>query len=275
METEIFKIDKLKDIGKLEIILKKVAPEHRKYVFEPNTVSKRVGGCAINDFIRKNPGCSVLDLGTGSGALAIGYAKAGAGYVVGVEKNKIAVDYAITNARLNGVENKIRFHVGDMYEPVKGERFDCGVHDAGSMAKLVAMLTPWYTEDIDCGGEDGTETSFKTIDGADEHLNKDGCLYLGRISLADEKKIAERAVWKFGQERIIEIDKKNPQFANEGFPVEIPFHPCLYDPEALKKGVNEPHEVLRKLANQGIISYENKGSRLIWHLHMQKILALR
>lgn len=49
------------------------------------------------------PGHKVLDVGTGSGILAIAAVKLGAGRVVGVDTDKIAVETAVNNAQQNGV----------------------------------------------------------------------------------------------------------------------------------------------------------------------------
>jgi ribosomal protein L11 methyltransferase len=52
------------------------------------------------------PGQSVLDVGTGSGILAIAAVKLGAGRVVGVDTDKIAVETAVNNAAQNGVADQ-------------------------------------------------------------------------------------------------------------------------------------------------------------------------
>jgi release factor glutamine methyltransferase len=65
---------------------------------------------------------SVLDVCTGSGAVAISAALAGAGSVTAVDASRRAVLGARLNARLNGVA--VRVLHGDLCEPVEGERFD-------------------------------------------------------------------------------------------------------------------------------------------------------
>lgn len=59
------------------------------------------------------PGDSVLDLGTGSGILAIAAARLGAGKVIGVEMDGEALPIAIANAERNGVGAQIEFLEGD------------------------------------------------------------------------------------------------------------------------------------------------------------------
>ncbi len=247
-------------IKDLEIKLKEVLPEDQNKVFSPNTVSKNVAEFVGDDFVSKNPGSLILGLGSGSGAMEIFYALKGAGRVVGVEKNKKAVEYAIDNARLNGVESKVEFLAGDMYEPVEKRKFGAIVHDSGSMAGPIARLTPWYPPGIEFGGEDGTETSEKTINGADEHLNRGGVLYMGDISLANFRKIRQMAKDKL--KGIFHVD-------GDRFPLRINFNDCLKDPANPK----EPHPVLKGMLDKGMIFYERAGSRLFWYLDMYKYVA--
>jgi ribosomal protein L11 methyltransferase len=54
-------------------------------------------------------GCRVLDFGSGSGVLSIAAARLGARETVGIEIDPLAIDNAQENARLNGVEGRIRF----------------------------------------------------------------------------------------------------------------------------------------------------------------------
>ena len=70
-----------------------------------------------------NPGERVLELGTGCGLLAILAAKAGA-RVVATDINPAAVECAHANAAAHGVADRIDFRLGDLFEPVAGERFD-------------------------------------------------------------------------------------------------------------------------------------------------------
>ncbi len=69
----------------------------------------------------RHPG-AVLDLGCGAGTLALLAAVRGAPRAVGVDINSRAVALARFNARLN--QNSAEFRVGDLVEPVAGERFD-------------------------------------------------------------------------------------------------------------------------------------------------------
>jgi ribosomal protein L11 methyltransferase len=57
---------------------------------------------AIEEYLQRHPGRDMLDVGTGSGVLAIAARKLGAGRVVGVDNDPIAVAVAKENALANG-----------------------------------------------------------------------------------------------------------------------------------------------------------------------------
>ncbi len=62
------------------------------------------------------PDMRVLDLGTGSGILAIGAAKLGAGSIVAVDNDPLAVKVAQENARVNRVDTMIQVGCGSLDE---------------------------------------------------------------------------------------------------------------------------------------------------------------
>lgn len=64
-----------------------------------------------------------LDLGTGTGIVAIFAARRGYG-VVGVDINPEAVRCARLNLLLNNLEGRVEIRAGDLFTPVAGERFD-------------------------------------------------------------------------------------------------------------------------------------------------------
>ena len=67
------------------------------------------------------PDSEVLDIGTGSGILAIGAAKLGARTIKAVDIDSVAVKVAKENAKLNGVEDKIDITCGNLADKVNGK----------------------------------------------------------------------------------------------------------------------------------------------------------
>lgn len=66
----------------------------------------------------------VLDVGTGSGLLAISAGLAGAAQVTAVDANPAAVLAARRNVALYGLAGKVTVAQGDLFDPVVGQRFD-------------------------------------------------------------------------------------------------------------------------------------------------------
>ncbi|MGA1840874.1 MAG: HemK2/MTQ2 family protein methyltransferase [bacterium] len=75
---------------------------------------------AANLMVNQND--EVLDLGTGTGIQAI-FAADKAKSVIGTDINKNSIACAKENAKKNNVKN-IEFIEGDLFEPVKGKKFD-------------------------------------------------------------------------------------------------------------------------------------------------------
>lgn len=68
-------------------------------------------------------GRKVLDLGTGSGVCALAAARH-ARHVTAVDISRAAVRCARINAIANQLEHRIEIRHGDLFEPVRGDRFD-------------------------------------------------------------------------------------------------------------------------------------------------------
>ncbi len=86
-----------------------------------------------------NPNTSVIDIGTGSGILAIASALLGAKDVLGVDINEDAVLVAKENVAKNGLINRIRIQKSDLLQNVDGK---CEIAVANIIADAVLMLTP-------------------------------------------------------------------------------------------------------------------------------------
>jgi ribosomal protein L11 methyltransferase len=102
---------------------------------------------AIDEFLARRPGASVLDVGTGSGILAIAAKLLGAGRVIGTDNDIVAVRVARENATLNKVEVDLST-VG--LNAVKGP-FQLVV--ANIMAQTLIDLAPSLAKQMEPGGE--------------------------------------------------------------------------------------------------------------------------
>ena len=67
------------------------------------------------------PGDRVIDVGCGSGILSIAAAKLGAGSVLAVDLDEVAVRKTRENAGLNGVQDRVSVRTGDLLEGVTEE----------------------------------------------------------------------------------------------------------------------------------------------------------
>jgi ribosomal protein L11 methyltransferase len=75
---------------------------------------------ALEDWVL--PGMDVIDLGCGSGILAIAAAKLGAGRVFGVDIDPQAVPIARENVLLNNVESSVEIRIGSLDDLLKEQR---------------------------------------------------------------------------------------------------------------------------------------------------------
>lgn len=91
----------------------------------------------LDDIIKG--GERVLDIGTGSGILAIAALKLGAAEAEGVDIDPMCVRTAGENAALNGVENNFKVLIGDLSDKASG-KYD--VICANIVANAIKMLVP-------------------------------------------------------------------------------------------------------------------------------------
>jgi ribosomal protein L11 methyltransferase len=90
----------------------------------------------------------VLDVGCGSGILSIAAARLGAGEVVGLDTDPIAVEASIANARRNRVARRLRFRRGSL--PSGAPPFDVVL--ANLIAALIVTLARSLREELRPGG---------------------------------------------------------------------------------------------------------------------------
>jgi len=131
---------------------------------------------------RLAPRASCLDLGTGSGAIAVTIAcQRPEARVTATDRSAAALELAARNAAAHGCAARIEFVLGSWYEPLGGRRFDAIV----SNPPYVAANDPHLgrgdvrfepPEALTDGSADGLDSIRAIVGGASEHLAPGGWL---------------------------------------------------------------------------------------------------
>ncbi len=130
----------------------------------------------------ENPGSKILDVGTGSGVIALSLArKFPAATVVGIDSSEEALALAVENARKLGLDSRIQFLKSDLFESLT-EKFDViaanlpyvGTNDRESLSREVQKDPPAAL----FGGPRGDELLRRFIELAPEYMNPGGWLAL-------------------------------------------------------------------------------------------------
>jgi D-alanine-D-alanine ligase len=178
------------------------------------------------------PGERVLELGCGTGLLAIAAAKQGAGHVVAVDLDGQALDAAVKNASLNGFSDRIQVRAGSWYEAVKaGEIFD------------VIIATPPQTPGPRpfgprYGGADGAKHLLAVVEGAPARLDPvRGRLWMVAITIANVPEVMRGLRERFAKVEVMGETQR-------------PFTPREYDD--LDPGL---FEYLESLRDRGISDF--------------------
>jgi release factor glutamine methyltransferase len=136
------------------------------------------------------PRASVLDLCTGSGALAVCAARRGARDVTAIDVSRRAAWTARINARLNGV--RVRALRGDLFAPVVGRRFDAIVANPPYVPAARDELPRRGPERAWDAGLDGRALLDRICAQAPAHLRPGGFVLLVHSSVCDGERTLER-----------------------------------------------------------------------------------
>lgn len=140
----------------------------------------------------KSPGSSfaepgrrvrILDLGTGSGAIALSLAtELPDADLVATDLSQAALQIAAENADRLQQKERVRFLHGDLFEPVAGERFDLVVSNPPYVARRdEGKLPPELAHEPEMAlfaGEDGLDVIRRLVAGAGAHLTPGGWLFV-------------------------------------------------------------------------------------------------
>jgi release factor glutamine methyltransferase len=129
----------------------------------------------------RNAPCRVLDLCTGSGAIAVALAKElPAATVIATDASIEAVAVAKQNVERNAVGDRVAVRVGDLFAPVQGEQFDLIVSNPPYIATaVIGTLSAEVRREpriaLD-GGGDGLQFYDRICREAPAHLVRGGWL---------------------------------------------------------------------------------------------------
>ncbi len=144
----------------------------------------------LADNLKIKPGDSVLEIGTGTGIVAM-YASKITDKITVTDINFDAVQLAEENFKANNIEN-IEILFGNLFEPVKDRKFD-----------VILFNTPYLPTDNDDviednlnyafdGGLNGRKVIDLFLDEVKNHLNPKGIVQLIQSSLSDNEKTLDR-----------------------------------------------------------------------------------
>jgi ribosomal protein L11 methyltransferase len=134
-------------------------------------------------------GARVIDVGCGSGILAIAAAKLGAGELLGIDTDPIAVESTLANARLNGLARRVRVRRGSL--PSGEGPFDLVL--ANLIASLLVQLASLLRDEMAPGGRLVASGIFRDREGDVRTALEAAGLELGR-RWAEEDWVALEAV---------------------------------------------------------------------------------
>lgn len=142
---------------------------------------------AIKEAGTMEPPLTIVDVGTGSGAISISLAH----YIKGAHIHSIdispkALGVAMENARLHSLEHRVTFYQGDLFDPIDDllrSRVDLLVsnppyiptHKIPNLQREVRYYEPTLALD---GGEDGLDYYRRIIQEGEKFLSPRGCLIL-------------------------------------------------------------------------------------------------
>ncbi len=124
----------------------------------------------------------MLDVFTGSGALAVSAALDGAESVTAVDLSRRAALNARINARLNGV--RVRSRRGDLFAPVRGERYDLILANPPYLPSGNDQLPTRGAARAWEGGTDGRVLLDRLCEQAATHLTLGGTVLIVHSSVA-------------------------------------------------------------------------------------------
>ena len=216
--------------------------EISRSTFTPSTISSLMASV-----LEVEPGDSVIDVGCGSGILAILAAKLGAGSVNAVDLSPDVVELGTRNAENSGVGEKITFYHGDLFEPLPADtQADVIIGDVSGIPDALADSSGWFPSGKG-GGVTGCELPIRMLRNAVNYLAEQGKIFLPTGTLQAESVILETAKSIYAKVRML-CERR------------IPLPPMI-----------AKSKVLEELLDAGVVSVTPRGSRYFWEARVWEL----
>jgi len=162
----------------------------KEFLVYPNTFWPFTDSQPLVETFKVRSGEGVLDVGTGSGVIAVFACYSGAGKVVAVDINPAAVKSAKHNAKLHGFEKTMKVKRSNLFSALKDEQFD-----------VITANLPFRNKSAhDIVAQSQWDTDFKTntqfFKEVGRHLKPDGRIYFSQANfgaISEIKKLAKEA----------------------------------------------------------------------------------
>jgi SAM-dependent methyltransferase len=207
-------------------------------VFPPSATSR-----ALADQLDIREGETVIDVGCGTGVLSLVALRLGAGRAYGVDIIEESIPTARENARRMGLEDRVDFRAGNLFEPLRDVSADVIIGDVSGIPDDLAAETGWFPGGH-AGGPTGAEVPVAMLESMGDCLRPGGRLYLPTATIQDESSVIAAARRIFGAANLVNV-------AEREFPL-----PALV----------ARSKAMARMVTDGLVRLRHRGSRLLWRL---------
>jgi precorrin-6B methylase 2 len=212
--------------------------------FRPTTIST-----LLAEAMQVKEGDVVVDIGCGTGVLAIIAARLGAHRVYGTDIAPDVIEIGTANAARLGVADRVQFLHGDLFDGLPADlQADLVIGDVSGIPDDLAAESGWFPS-LTGGGRRGSELPIRMLEAARSRIRAGGRLLLPTGSLQDEAAILGAARSIYG--RLVQLVERN---------IPLP-------------GVLAQSSAVRNLVAQGIVKLSERGSRFLWQARVWEVTA--
>jgi len=181
-------------------------------VFQPHPITK-----LLANSIEIKPNDEVLEIGSGSGLIAIAAAKLGAKQVYASDISDYAYRATKNNSILNGLNGEMKVYKGDFFEPFQNHTFDVIISNPPCMP--FPNGATYINEGLSLavnGGDDGIDSTKELLSKISSYLNPEGRIYLPIPKWSNYQELLESISNSFNYD-IVNIGLVNYYLANNNY----------------------------------------------------------